>query len=75
MFHCGMDLQLSNQHVLRDRLRLQLITCLQIPNTEIKSAIINTDIPDHFLIFFVAKVNVDVNIKTGQYILKRNICD
>ena len=46
-----------------------------IINTEIKSATIKTDISDHFPILFVAKLNVDVNIKTEQYILKRNICD
>ena len=28
---------------------------------------------DHFPVFFVAKVNVDVDIITEQYILKRNI--
>ena len=44
-------------------------------NTEIKSAIIKADISDHFPILFVAKVKVDVNIKTEQYILKRNITD
>ena len=33
------------------------------------------DISDHFPILFVAKVNADVNIKTEQYILKRNICN
>ena len=33
------------------------------------------DISDHFLILFVAKVNIDVNIKTKQYILNRNISD
>ena len=43
-----------------------------IINTEIKSAIIKADISDHFPILFVAKVKVDVNIKTEQYILKRN---
>ena len=41
-----------------------------IINTEIKSAIIKADVSDHFPIIFVAKVNVDVNIKTKQYILK-----
>ena len=46
-----------------------------IINTEIKSAIIKTDISDHFPIPFVAKVNVDVNIKTEQHILKLNICN
>ena len=46
-----------------------------IINTEIKSAIIKADISDHFPIFFIAKVKVDVNIKTEQYILKRNISD
>ena len=33
------------------------------------------DISDHFLILFVAKVNINVNIKTKQYILNRNISD
>ena len=46
-----------------------------IINTEIKSAIIKADISDHFPILFVSKVKVDVNIKTEQYILKRNISD
>ena len=46
-----------------------------IINTEIKSAIIKADISDRFPVRFVAKVNVDVNIKTEQCILKRNICD
>ena len=46
-----------------------------IINTEIKSAIIKADISDHFPILFVAKVKVDVNIKTEQYILKPNISD
>ena len=46
-----------------------------IKNTEIKSAIIKADISDHFPILFVARVKVDVNIKTEQYILKRNISD
>ena len=44
-------------------------------NTEIKSAITKADISDHFPILFVAKVKVDVNIETEQYILKRNIFD
>ena len=46
-----------------------------IINTEIQSAIIKADISDHFPILFVAKVKADVNIKTEQYILKRNISD
>ena len=46
-----------------------------IINTEIKSAIIKADISDYFPILFIAKVKVDVNIKTEQYILKRNISD
>ena len=46
-----------------------------IINTEIKSAILKADISDHFPILVVAKVKVDVNIKTEQYILKRNIYD
>ena len=44
-------------------------------NTEIKSAVIKADISDRFPILFVAKVKVDVNIKTEQYTLKRNISD
>ena len=46
-----------------------------IINTEIKSAIIEADISDHFPILFVAKVKADVKIETEQYILKRNISD
>ena len=46
-----------------------------IINTEIKLAIIKADISDHFPILFVAKVKIDVNIKTEQYILRRNISD
>ena len=46
-----------------------------IINTEIKSAILKADISDHFPILVVAKVKVDFNIKTEQYILKRNIYD
>ena len=46
-----------------------------IINTEIKSPTIKTDIFDNIPIIFVAKVNADVNIKTEQYILKRNFCD
>ena len=46
-----------------------------VTNTEIKSAIIKADISDHFPIPFVAKINLDVSIRTEQYILKRNICD
>ena len=37
-----------------------------IINTEIKSAIIKADISDHFPVLFVAKVELDVNIKTEQ---------
>ena len=44
-----------------------------IINTEIKSAIIKADISDDFPILFVTKVNVDVNIKTEQQILKSAI--
>ena len=43
-----------------------VIDCMftnSIINTEIKSAIIKTDISDHFPVLFVAKVSVDVNIK------------
>ena len=46
-----------------------------IINTKVKSAITKADISDHFPILFVAKVNVDVGIRTKQYILKRNICN
>ena len=46
-----------------------------IINTEIKSANLKADISDHFPKLFVAKVKVDVNIKTEQYILKRSISD
>ena len=42
---------------------------------EIKSAIIKADISDHFPILFATKVKPDVNIKTEQHILKRNISD
>ena len=48
---------------------------ISIINTEIKSANLKADISDHFPKLFVAKVKVDVNIKTEQYILKRSISD
>ena len=35
--------------------------------TEVKSAIIKPDVSDHFPVLFVAKVKLDVNIKTEQY--------
>ena len=44
-------------------------------NPEVKVAFLKTDISDHFPILVVSKVRVDVNIKTEQYILKRNISD
>lgn len=41
----------------------------------IEQSITKADISDPFPILFAAKENADVNIKTEQYILKRNICD
>ena len=38
-----------------------------IIKTELKSAIIKPDVSDHFPVLFVAKVKLDVNIKTEQY--------
>ena len=38
-----------------------------IIKTEVKSAIIKPDVSDHFPVLFVAKVKLDVNIKTEQY--------
>ena len=77
MFRCGMV------HAINKPTRVTRYTATAIDhiftnsiiNTEIKSAIIKADISDHFPILFVAKVNVDVSIRTEQYILKRNICD
>ena len=51
------------------------IFTISIINTEIKLAITKTDTSAHFPILFVAKVTVDVRIRIGQHILKRNICD
>ena len=41
-----------------------------IVNTQRISAIIKTDISDHFPILPIAKVNVDANTKIKQHILK-----
>ena len=77
MFRCGM-VPVINKPTRVTRYTTTAIDHMftnSIINTEIKSAIIKTDISDHFPILFVAKVNVDVNIKTEQHILKPNICD
>ena len=77
MFRCGM-VPVINKPARVTRyfaIAIDYMFTNSIINTEIKSAIIKTDISDHFPILFVAKVNVDVNIKTEQHILKPNICD
>ena len=43
-------------------------------NTENKTAIVKTDILDHFPIIFATKNKIDAEI-TEQYIFKRNISD
>ena len=43
-------------------------------NIEIKTAIVKTDISDHFAIIFATKNIIDVKI-IEQYIFKRNISD
>ena len=43
-------------------------------NIEIKTAIVKTDISDHFPIIFATKNKIDAEI-TEQYIFKRNISD
>ena len=45
-----------------------------IDNIEIKTAIVKTDISDHFPIIFATKNKIDAEI-TEQYIFKRNILD
>ena len=45
-----------------------------IGNIEIKTAIVKTDISDHFLIIVATKNKIDTGI-LGQYIFKRNISD
>ena len=77
MFRCGMVPAINKPtHVTRySATAIDPIITISIINTEIKSAIIKAGISDHFPIIFVAKVNVDVSIRTEQYILKRNICD
>ena len=77
MFHCGM-VPVINKPARLTRYTVTAIDHMftnSIINTEIKSAIIKAVTSDHFPILFVAKVNVDVNIKTGQYILKCINCD
>ena len=77
MFRCGIVPVINKPtHVTRyTATAIDHMFTNSIINTEIKSAIIQANISDHFPILFVAKVNIDVNIKTEQYILKRNICD
>ena len=43
-------------------------------NKEVKTAILKTDISDHFSIIFAAKIKIDAEI-TEQYIFKRYISD
>ena len=76
-FHCGMVPAINKPtRVTRyTAAAIDHVFTNSIINTEIKSAIIKADISDHFPILFVVKVNVDVSIRTEQYILKRNICD
>ena len=76
MFHCGMVPAINKP----TRVMRYTATAIDhkftnsIINTETKSDTIKADISDHFPILFVPKVNVDVSIRTEQYILKRNIC-
>ena len=77
MFRCGM-IPVINKPTRVTRYTATAIDHMftnSIINTEIKSAILKADISDLFPILFVAKVKVDVNIKTEQYILKCNISD
>ena len=72
MFRCGM-IPVINKPTRVTRYTATAIDHMftnSIINTEIKA-----DISDLFSILFVAKVKVDVNIKTEQYILKCNISD
>ena len=48
--------------------------CTIMDNIEIKTAIVKTDISDHFPIIFATKNKIDAEI-TEQYIFKRNISD
>ena len=75
MFHCEMVLAINKPTRVTRYTAPEIghMFTNSIKNTEIESAIIKTDISDHFAILFVAKVNVDVNIKTEQQInLRRN---
>ena len=75
MFRCGM-IPAINKPACVTRYTVTAIDHIftnSIINTEIKSAIIKADISDHFPILFVVKVNVDVSIRTEQYILERNL--
>ena len=49
-------------------------TNIIMDNIEIKTAIVKTDISDHFPIIFATKNKIDAEI-TEQYIFKRNISD
>ena len=64
MFRCGMVPAINKPtRVTRyTATAIDHIFTNSIINTKIKSAIRKADISDHFPIFFVAKVNVDVNI-------------
>ena len=77
MFHCGMVTERNKPTLVKryTATAIDLMFTNFIINTETKSAIIKADISDHFPILFVAKLKVDVSIRTEQYILKRNICD
>ena len=68
MFRCGM-VPAINKPTRVKRYTAPVIDHMftnSVINSEIKSAIIKTDISDHFPILFVAKVNVDVNIKQSN---------
>ena len=70
MFRCGM-VSAINEPTRITRYTLTAIDHIftnSIINTETKSAIIKEDISDYFPILFVAKVNVDLSIRTEQYL-------
>ena len=69
MFRCGMVPAIKKPtHVTRyTQTPIEHMFTNSIINAEIKSAMINADISDHFPVLFVAKVNVDFTIKTEQY--------
>ena len=77
MFRCGIVPAINK----RTRVTRYTATAIDhiltnsIITTQLKAAIIKAGISDHFLILFVAKLIVDVSIRTEQYILECNICD